>query len=407
MHRRWLVAAGLALSLAASATLGACGASDPQATKSGSTSSAARSSSAPASSSAVPTSTTSALDPSHAVAPPGPRTTPLLSADILVISPDTISDATIAKVRKAPGVSGVVPISLANISIQDQLLTVVAADPATYRLFTPESSADNQGVWDRVAGGEMAVDPSVAKTMPSDAFAQMGAAADAPKIHIGAFAPQIPHAVTAVVNQKWGAALHMKSDNALLISTTITSPDRVVGPVQKLVPDASVQRLDVVAQLGLDPQAAQAAVVVGSLGQAIGIYRYSVAGDTVTPDAAWVGSHIVTETVPILGAVTCNRALFPQLKAALAEVVARGLAKTIHTYDGCYNPRFIAGTHVLSNHAFGLAIDINASENQRGTVGQMDRGVVQIFEKWGFTWGGVWQYTDPMHFEMNRIVAPK
>jgi hypothetical protein len=111
--------------------------------------------------------------------------------------------------------------------------------------------------------------------------------------------------------------------------------------------------------------------------------------------------------VPILGQVTCNKLLFPQLKAALAEVVQRGLASTIHSTAGCYYPRFIAGTSSLSNHAFGLAIDINAPENARGTAGQMNRQVVQIFEKWGFTWGGVWHYTDPMHFEMNRLVTPR
>ena len=43
--------------------------------------------------------------------------------------------------------------------------------------------------------------------------------------------------------------------------------------------------------------------------------------------------------------------------------------------------------------------------NQRGTSGQMDRTVVSIFEKWGFQWGGDWNYTDPMHFELHRIVA--
>jgi hypothetical protein len=110
--------------------------------------------------------------------------------------------------------------------------------------------------------------------------------------------------------------------------------------------------------------------------------------------------------VPILGSITCNTAVFPQLKAALADVVAQGLAPTIQSTAGCYYPRFIAGTHSISNHAFGLAIDINAPENGRGTAGQMDRSVVAIFERWGFTWGGRWQFTDPMHFEMNRIVHP-
>ena len=44
--------------------------------------------------------------------------------------------------------------------------------------------------------------------------------------------------------------------------------------------------------------------------------------------------------------------------------------------------------------------------NQRGTVGEMDREVVAIFKKWGFAWGGDWNYTDPMHFEMDASSGP-
>ena len=53
----------------------------------------------------------------------------------------------------------------------------------------------------------------------------------------------------------------------------------------------------------------------------------------------------------------------------------------------------------------GMAIDINSRENGRGTVGQMNRQVVEIFKKWGFAWGGDWSWTDPMHFELARIVS--
>jgi hypothetical protein len=110
--------------------------------------------------------------------------------------------------------------------------------------------------------------------------------------------------------------------------------------------------------------------------------------------------------MPIIGPMTCNTLMFPQLRAALLDIVARNLAGAIHPeqYGGCYVPRFIAGTTTLSNHAFGLAFDLNVPENQRGTVGQIDRQVVQIFEGYGFTWGGTWRYTDPMHFEMNSLV---
>ena len=46
-----------------------------------------------------------------------------------------------------------------------------------------------------------------------------------------------------------------------------------------------------------------------------------------------------------------------------------------------------------------------ARTNQRGTPGLIDREVVSIFEKWGFTWGGTWHYTDPMHFQLDRVVG--
>ena len=133
-----------------------------------------------------------------------------------------------------------------------------------------------------------------------------------------------------------------------------------------------------------------------------------LSGGRIAPDSAWERDHIATEVVPILGSVTCNKAIFPQLKAALQEVIDRGLADQIHPdeYAGCYYPRFIAGSTTLSNHAFGLALDLNVPGNGRGTVGEMDRGVVDVFKNWGFAWGGDWGYTDPMHFEMSSVVNP-
>ena len=356
---------------------------------------------------------TPVADREHAVAPPGPRQGALIPADVLVLAQETIPADVVRRVQQTRGVTGVARISMASLSFEDRLLRVVAVDPGSYRNFTPVESADFQEVWDRVAGGEIAVDRSLQPVVKPDAegYLRLGADADAPRVHVGAWAPQIEGAVDAVVNEEWGEELGMKPGNALLVSTTIVAPDRVVKPIQQAVGrGVSVQRLDAVAKFGLDPQAVQMPVVSGVVAQAVGNYTYSVApGGRVVPSPAWVRSHILTQTVPILGAVTCNKAIFPQLKAALADVVARGLADKIDPaqYAGCYYPRFIAGTHSLSNHAFGLALDLNVPGNQRGTAGEMDRGVVAIFEHWGFTWGGRWHYTDPMHFEMNRIVHPR
>jgi hypothetical protein len=163
----------------------------------------------------------------------------------------------------------------------------------------------------------------------------------------------------------------------------------------------------VASRIGLDPDARLTAIPTGgTLGSVVGTYTYRViGGGRIAPDASWVAANIRTEVVPILGSVTCHRDLFPQLRAALLEVQQRGLAGAIHPdeYAGCYYPRFIAGTTTLSNHSFGLALDLNVPGNQRGTVGQIDRDVVAIFKTWGFAWGGDWKYTDPMHFELSQV----
>ena len=114
--------------------------------------------------------------------------------------------------------------------------------------------------------------------------------------------------------------------------------------------------------------------------------------------------------MPILDSVTCHKVMLVQLRAALSEVVSRGLTSEIHPdeYAGCYYPRFIGYDPAkgLSLHSWGIAVDLNVPGNQRGTVGEMNREVVAIFKKWGFAWGGDWNYTDPMHFELASIVRP-
>lgn len=351
-------------------------------------------------------------DPDRAVDPPGRFEPPLEPADLLVVSPrGGLSDAVVERVGDLEGVTAVARIATLQVSIENKVYTIAAVEPATYRRFTTIDSAQLQDQWDRVAGGEVAVRPELQKRLPidEDGYLDLGSGEDAHRLHVGAFAPQVP-TVDMVVNSRWGEELGMTAPNGLLVSGGSTgSAQPLVRPVQRIVgKDVSVQRMDIAARRGLDTSAIQTAVFAGTFADAVGTFRYTVVGGRVVPDPAWVREHIVTEAVPILGTVTCNKHLMPQLKAALAEIQATGLADKINPreYAGCYYPRFIAGSTTLSNHAFGLALDINVPGNQRGTVGEIDRGVVAIFKRWGFGWGGDWGYTDPMHFELARIVAP-
>jgi hypothetical protein len=121
----------------------------------------------------------------------------------------------------------------------------------------------------------------------------------------------------------------------------------------------------------------------------------------LTVDPTWYDAHIVTRSVPILGAVTCNRRLFPALVGALTDVQDAGLGNELHVYSGCYAARTVARSPTAppSQHAYGAAIDINAPENPYGSTPTMDPRIVRIFQRWGFLWGGRFLTPDGMHFE--------
>lgn len=75
---------------------------------------------------------------------------------------------------------------------------------------------------------------------------------------------------------------------------------------------------------------------------------------------------------------------------------------------GSYNCRTIAGSKKLSAHAYGLAIDINASKNPhtfppQGLVTNMPQAFVSLFTSNGWGWGGNWRSSkDAMHFSRMK-----
>jgi hypothetical protein len=85
--------------------------------------------------------------------------------------------------------------------------------------------------------------------------------------------------------------------------------------------------------------------------------------------------------------------------------------KYIESLGGTYYWRKIAGTERLSMHSFGISIDINTKYSHYWRNSKPDKNglykyknsipfeIVEIFEKYGFIWGGKWYHYDTMHFE--------
>jgi hypothetical protein len=80
---------------------------------------------------------------------------------------------------------------------------------------------------------------------------------------------------------------------------------------------------------------------------------------------------------------------------------------------GTFNWRMINGTNRLSMHSFGMTIDLNSKHSNYWQWGckctnedsklnyknKIPQEIVDVFERYGFIWGGKWYHYDTMHFE--------
>ena len=129
-------------------------------------------------------------------------------------------------------------------------------------------------------------------------------------------------------------------------------------------------------------------------------------GVWITTEPEWREENIQNKRMPILGITRCHRLMWEPLEGALNQILEEGLEgylsiKEWRSSGGCYAPRrisrFDAGGSI-SRHAWGIAIDINTKSGYPPRI-------VEIFNSWGFAWGGTWTSPDEMHFELRDLSA--
>jgi len=130
------------------------------------------------------------------------------------------------------------------------------------------------------------------------------------------------------------------------------------------------------------------------------IVYQSTGGGSVVILNDFADQNIVYRDFPIVGFQPWHTLLVDVLVSVLDEIKKRGLQKEIIQF-GSWNPRHKMHDpkRQLSTHAWGISCDINWSTNPVGTRGDMDSGVIDVFERHGFEWGGRWRYKDSMHFQ--------
>ena len=181
------------------------------------------------------------------------------------------------------------------------------------------------------------------------------------------------------------------------------SIDQVTKAWQKLVPESYLRRSSTPPTIDSVLNQAELKTVYG---------EFTVRRDRgrLESDPAWVKQNVVDHQYPVLGRVSCHRAMVEPLEAVMREIVAAGLQSLVNLADtkragGCFSAREIrtpTGTsgRNLSRHAWAAAIDINPSRNRFGAKPTMDQRLVYVFRRHGFAWGGTWSIPDGMHFEL-------
>lgn len=122
-----------------------------------------------------------------------------------------------------------------------------------------------------------------------------------------------------------------------------------------------------------------------------------------------------------------GKVLFSSSNGAAAQL--RKVKKELEQYpelrkylksSGTFYWRPVRGAKRLSAHSYGMAFDIGvdysdywlwrnpgASETKKITYrNRIPMKIVEIFEKYGFVWGGRWYHYDTMHFEYRPELNP-
>jgi len=113
--------------------------------------------------------------------------------------------------------------------------------------------------------------------------------------------------------------------------------------------------------------------------------------------------------------IYCNKIIVTDLFKVFEELGKLKLISEIRSYDGCFNPRYIRGMEakkILSNHAYGTALDFNAVDNPLGKSrlqnieekrNPWSGDFIAVWEKYNFLNGYRFSRGDGMHFEYINI----
>jgi hypothetical protein len=344
---------------------------------------------------------------------------------LLAWTPNRLPAGLAGRVRRAPGVLAVTVVKGGRLDLAGSVdadgravdrpprgmaipLEAIAFDPATYTGFLPASA---RAAFRRLGPAEALLGATSARLRrlgPGGrlrvAAADRGSGARWLTV-AGVVDDALVGAAEVAVGRAGGRALGLTRDRYALLAYR-GGRAAVARAVRRALPAGLQVRLR---GPGETPffRAGDAVLPQAMVKERFGEFAWRPAGGEFIQDPAWRDANLATGRVPVLGRVRCNRVLLPALAGAMRELERRNLARLVDpaAFAGCWSSRLTRSGTGVSRHAWGAAVDLNTRGNPTGLASSQDPRLVEVMERWGFTWGGRWLIPDPAHFEYLRPPA--
>jgi hypothetical protein len=368
---------------------------------------------------AAPTATVSRPAGGVAALPTRPATVP---ADrvLLAWTPGRLPAGLAGRVGRAPGVRAVTVVKGGRLELAGSTdadgravdrpprgmtipLEAIAFDPATYAGFLPASA---RAAFRRLAPTEALLGATSARLRHLGPGGRLRLAAGQLLTVAGVVDDALVGAAEVAVSRAGGRAVGLTRDRYALLAYR-GGRAAVAAAVRRALPTGLPVR---VRGPGETPffRAGDAVLPQAMVKERFGEFAWRPAGSgDFVQDPPWRAANLATGRVPILGRVRCNRVLLPALAGAMRELEQHNLAGLVDpaAFAGCWNSRLTRSGSGVSRHAWGAAVDLNVAGNPTGLASAQDPRLVEVMERWGFTWGGRWLVPDPAHFEYLRPPA--
>ena len=342
---------------------------------------------------------------------------------LLAWTPNRLPAGLAGRVRRAPGVRAVTVVKGGRLDLAGSTdadghvidrpprgmtipLEAIAFDPATYTGFLPASA---RAAFRRLAPTEALLGATSARLRrlgPGGRLRLAGGSGGGWLTVAGVVDDALVGAAEVAVTRAGGRGVGLTRDRYALLAYR-GGRAAVARAVRRALPTGLPVRLR---GPGETPffRAGDAVLPQAMVKERFGEFAWRPAGGgDFAQDPAWQAANLATGRVPILGRVRCNRVLLPALAGAMRELERHNLAGLVDpaAFAGCWNSRLTRSGTGVSRHAWGAAVDLNVAGNPTGLASAQDPRLVEVMERWGFTWGGRWLVPDPAHFEYLRPPA--